>query len=303
MGIDLKYKIENRLKSAHDFEASGDHLHAMQIYYSILTEEPGNSEANFSLAELFEKQGNINSAKNLLSGYLAENPSDNFLRLYFAQFLLRNSMWNDVIDVIQAIDINEEPIAAFFLGYSFFMLKDYEHAKINFQHFINIGKKTELLHETYIYLAKTEIELRNFESALKYAKKSEIVYANFWELNLVFAIIHYNLDMYTHAVSSIGKAIKLNSKEPLTFKWAGKIFLKVGEYLKAEQYFLKYIEMVQYPASEIYSDLGETYLKTNKTENALQYYDLALKLDPLNKFAAEGKRKASIILESSSNEI
>jgi hypothetical protein len=76
-------------------------------------------------------------------------------------------LWDDVIDVLQSMDINEEPITAFFLGYSFFMLQNYELAKINFQHFIRIGKKTELFHETYIYLAKTEIELRNFESALE----------------------------------------------------------------------------------------------------------------------------------------
>jgi tetratricopeptide (TPR) repeat protein len=303
MGIDNKYQLEHRLKSAHDFEAEGRNLHAMQVYYSILQDEPEYPDANFALAELLEKQGNINSAKNLLSEYLEENSDNNFARLYFAQFLLRNLLWEDVLDVLQAVDINEEPITAFFLGYSFFMLQNYEHARINFQHFINIGKKTELLNETYIYLAKTEIELRNFHSALQYAKKSEIVYSNFWELNLVFAIIHFNLDMYSHAISSITKAIKLNAGEPAVYKWAGKIYLKVGEYLKAEENFLKYIEMVEYPPSEIYSELGEAYLKTNKTKNALQYYELALKLDPLNKFAVEGKKKAALLLEPGANEI
>ncbi|RPI73777.1 MAG: tetratricopeptide repeat protein, partial [Ignavibacteriales bacterium] len=102
MGIDIKYSIEHRFKSAHDFESSGLNLHAMQIYYSILNDNPQFTEAGFSLAELFEKQGNINSAKNLLSNSLNENPSDNFARLYFAQFLLRNSLWEDVIDVVQS---------------------------------------------------------------------------------------------------------------------------------------------------------------------------------------------------------
>lgn len=303
MGIDLKYNTGHRLKSAKDYESQGLMLHAVQIYYSIIKDDPEFAEASFSLAELFEKQGNVNSAKKILTDYLNENPADNFIKLNFAQFLLRNSLWEDVIDVIQSVDINEEPITAFFLGYSFFMLQNYEHAKINFQHFIKKGKKTELLQETYIYLAKTEIELRNFENALEYAKKSELIYSNFWELNLVFAITHYNLDMYTHAVSSISKALKLNKNEPVVYRWAGKIFLKVGEYLKAEEYFLKYIEMVEYPASEIYSELGEAFLKTNNTRYALQYYELALKLDPKNQFAVDGIKKAASILESGSNEI
>ena len=303
MGIDKKYKTEHKLKSARDFESQGFNLHAMQIYYSILKNEPEFAEANFSLAELFEKQGNINAAKKLLTEYLGENPGNNFVRLYFAQFLLRNSMWEDVVDIIQSVDINEEPISSFLLGYSFFMLKNYEHAKINFLHFIHKGKKTELRYETYMYLAKTEIELRNFESALEYIKESELVYSNFWELYLLHAIIYYNLDMYTHAVSSVIKALKLKTNEPAVCKWAGKIFLKTGEYLKAEEYFLNYIGMIEEPTSEIYSELGEVFMKTNRAKNAFQYYELALKLDPNDKFAAEGIKKASSILESGSNEI
>jgi tetratricopeptide (TPR) repeat protein len=303
MGINSKYKIELRMKSAQDYEANGDNLHAIQIYYSIIEDEPEFVESYFSLAELFEKQNNIESAKKLLTDYLNENPGNNLIRLFYAQLLLRNSKWEDVIEILQSLSINEEPIAAFFLGYSYFMLKNYEHAKINFQHFVTSGKKTELFHETYIYLAKTEIQLRNFESALEYAKRSEIVYSNFWELNLVFAIIHYHLNMYTHAVSSISKALKLNVNEPPVYKWAGKIFLKVGEYLKAEENFLKYIGMVEYPSSEIYSELGEAFLKTNKVKDALQYYELALKIDPLNKFAFEGKKKVASILQLGANEI
>jgi len=303
MGINSKYKIELRMKFAQDYEATGDNLHAMQLYYSIIKDEPDYAEAYFSLAELFEKQGNIESAKKILTDHLYKNPENNLARLFYAQLLLRNSQWEDVIDVLQSLSITDEPIAAFFLGYSYFMLKNYEYAKINFQHFISSGKKTELLQETFIYLAKTEIQLRNFESALEYAKKSEIVYANFWELNLIFAIIHYHLDMYTHAISSISKARRLNANEPIVYKWAGKIFLKVGEYLKAEENFHKYIGMVEYPASEIYSELGEAYLKTNKIKDALQYYELALKIDPLNKFAVEGKNKAASILQTGTNEI
>ncbi len=303
MGINSKYKNELRMKFAQDYEANGDNLQAMQLYYSIIEDEPDYFEAYFSLAELFDKQNNLEAAKKLLTDYLNENPGNNLVRLFYAQLLLRNLLWEDVIEILQSISINEEPIAAFFLGHSYFMQKNYEHAKINFQHFSSSGKKTELLQETYIYLAKTEIQLGNFESALGYAKKSEIVYANFWELNLLFAIIHYNLNMYTHAVSSISKALKLNASEPAIYQWAGKIFLKAGEYLKAEENFHKHIGMVEYPASEIYSELGEAYLKTNKVKDALQYYELALKIDPLNKFAFEGKKKAASILQSGANEI
>jgi len=302
MGIELKYSIEQKLKSAKEYESSGLNLHAVQIYYKIINENPSYAEANFLLAELFEKQGNIISAKNILSDYLELNPDDTFFRISFAKFLMRYSFWEDVIEVIQPIDINEEPVAAFFLGYSYYKLKDYNLAKINFQHFIKSGIKEELLQETYIYLAKTEIELKNFESALHYAKESEMVYSNSWELNLVLAIIHYNLSMDSHAVASVEKALKLNPGEPVVYQWLGRIYLKINEFSKAEHYFFKYTEMVEHPEPEIYSLLGETYLKTNQTEKAYQYFDLALKLDPENNSAAEGIKKASSQLKSGANE-
>jgi len=303
MGINSKYKIELRMKFAQDYEATGDNLHAMQLYYSIIKDEPDYAEAYFSLAELFEKQGNIESAKKILTDHLYKNPENNLARLFYAQLLLRNSQWEDVIDVLQSLSITDEPIAAFFLGYSYFMLKNYEYAKINFQHFISSGKKTELLQETFIYLAKTEIQLRNFESALEYAKKSEIVYANFWELNLILAIIYYNLEMITHSVSSIARAIKLNQNEASVYEWAGRIYLKAGEYLKAEEYFIKHIDMIEYPTSKIYSELAEVYFKVSKVRDALRYYDLALGLDPFNQFAVNGKNNASLILKAGLNNV
>lgn len=298
MGIDTKYRIENSLRIAQNYEATGNDLHAIQVYYSIIKDEPDNVEAYFSLAELFEKQTNIEAAKKLLSTYLNENPDNNIARLFLAQLLLRNSQWENVIDVLHMLDINKEPIAAFFLGYSFFMLKDYESAEIYFLRFEFSGKKTELLHEAYIYLAKTKIGLKNFKSALEYAKKCEVIYSNFWELNLVFAIIYYHLNMFNHAVTSVLKALRQNPNEAAVYEWAGKIFLKNGEYLKAENNFIKHIDMVENPSSEIYSKLGETCLKNKKTNDALQYYELALKLNPLNKFAVEGKKNASFILQS-----
>jgi len=303
MGIDSKYRVENKLKTAQEFEARGENLHAIQLYLSIIEDEPDYVEGYFSLAELYEKQGNLESAKKLLINYLSENPDNNTVRLFYAQLLIRNFQWENVIDIIHSLDINDEPLAGFFLGYSFFMLKDYEPARINFLRFISSGKKTELLLETYIYLAKIEIQLNNFKDALEFAKKAEIVYSNFWELNLILAIIYYNLEMITHSVSSIARAIKLNQNEASVYEWAGRIYLKAGEYLKAEEYFIKHIDMIEYPTSKIYSELAEVYFKVSKVRDALRYYDLALGLDPFNQFAVNGKNNASLILKAGLNNV
>jgi tetratricopeptide (TPR) repeat protein len=303
MGMTTKHKSELKLKVAQNFEAAGDNLHALQLYHSLINEDPGFVEAYFSLAELFEKQGNFTSAKNLLTGFINENPDSSLARLFLAQLLLRNSQWEDVVEVLHNILVEEEPLAAFFSGYSYFMMKDYEPAKISLLNFIAYGKKTELIHEAYIYLAKIEIQLKHFKSALEYAKEAGTVYSNYWELNLIYAIIYYHLGMYNHAVKLVEKAIQLNPGNSSSYEWAGKIYLKSEDYIKAENNFLKHIRNTEYPSSDIYSGLAEACLKSNKVKDAVMYYEMALKIDPKNILAAEGKEKASFILKSGTADV
>ena len=298
-----RYQLDHKLKVAADFEAQGKPLHAVQLYNSIINEYPDFAEVYFYLVELYEKMGNLKPAFNLLYSLLDSDPENNEVRLYLGQFLLRNSKWEEAIEVLSLILPEENHIVSFFLGYSHFVLKEYEMAKVNFLNYVSFAvdmeshnEQTELLYEADLYLAKIEIELGNFESALKYAKKTEVIYSNFWELNLIYGIIYYNLGMYAHGIVPIEKAIRLNPKEAASYEWGGKIYLKLGDYLKAEKLFLQYIEHMDNVSSDIYAKLGEACLKASKAKDALTYFDVALKLDPENIFAREGKENASHIL-------
>jgi tetratricopeptide (TPR) repeat protein len=128
-------------------------------------------------------------------------------------------------------------------------------------------------------------------------KKAEVVYSDYWELNLINSIIYYNLGMYAHAVLPVEKAMSLNPGDNSSYEWAGRIYLKSGDYIKAEKYFLKHIDAVENPASDIYASLAEACFRNNKTEDAVLYYDVALKIDPQNIFAAEGKKNALSLLK------
>ena len=293
-----RYQIDHKLKVAADYEAQGKNLHAIQLYNSIIDEYPEFKEVYFYLAEIYEKMGNLDPAFNLLYSLLDKDPESNEVRLFLGQFLLRNSKWEEAIEILSLILPEENHIVSFFLGYSHFVLKEYEMAKVNFKNYVSFNEQTELLYEADLYLAKIEIELGNFENALNYAKKTETIYSNFWELNLIYAIIYFNLGMYAHAIVPVEKAIKLNPKEAVTYEWGGKIYLKLGDYLKAEKLFLKYIEHMDNVSSDIYTKLGEACLNASKAKDALTYFDVALKLDPENIFAKKGKENATNILNN-----
>ena len=296
--MDSKIKFEHKINLAREFEAEGKTLHAIQIYHSILEEFPDEIETYFRITNLYEITGNILPALNLLNHFLESEPENKDVRLFLGQFLLRNSRWEEAVEALSFILPQEEPVVSFFAGYAHFMLEEYELAKISFLNFITFEKQSELIHEANIYLAKVELKLKNYEEALKYAKKSEAMYANYWELNKIYAETYYNLGMYAHAVQPVEKAIKLNPTVPVPYELAGKIYLKLGDYIKAEKNFLKYIESIEDASSDIYTKLAEACLKNHKAKDALAYYDIAIKLDPQNNAAIAGKNKASSIIDS-----
>ncbi|MCL5027748.1 MAG: tetratricopeptide repeat protein [Bacteroidetes bacterium] len=294
-----KYQLDHKMKLAQDFEAQGKLLHSVQIYNSLIEQNPELIELYFRLSSLYEQLGNLNSASSLLKQILEKDPENKDVRLFYGQFFLRNSKWEDAIETLSYILPQEEPSVSFFIGYSHFMLNEFELAKNSFLNFISFGKQSELLHEAYIYLAKLELNLKNFENTLMYAKKAETMYSNFWELNKIYAETYYNMGMYAHAVLPIEKAIKLNPEEPSIYELAGKIYLKLSEFSKAEKKFLKYIEKIEEVPSDVYTKLAEACLKSQKAKDALAYFDIAIKLDPENQTAITGKNQASTLLNNS----
>lgn len=297
--MDDKNTIEYKLGAASDFINRGKLLHATQIYISLLEANPNILEANFNLAEIYIQSDKFDLAVTLLTDLLERIPENQEARLYFGQLMLRNSKWHEAIDVLGYIMPDEKPVVSFFLGYSHYMLKEYEIAKIDFENYLNHGGENELLYEAYLFIAKIEVETNNYEKAISFLKKAEPLYSNYWELYFYYAKCYYGLDMQEHSVLSIEKSIKLNPRELQHYSLAGKIYIKNGEYLKAEKNFKKFVELSQDVSSEIYAELGEACLKTRKTKDALNYFELALKIDPANDMAHKGKISASEIINNS----
>lgn len=295
--MEKQFLIEHRMKLAGDFESSGKYLHALQIYKSIRSENPGYSEAVIKEADLYRKTGNVNAADDLLKNYLSEDPDNKDVRFYFGEFLLNNSRWEEAIDVLSFFDPAEEPLVAFFTGYANFMLREYELARINFSTYTSLPTRGDLLYEAYFFLAKIEIELKKYESALNYLKKAEPSLSNFWEHCYLSALTYYNMGMYAHAVSLAEKSISLNSRETVHYNLAGKIYLKLGDYVKAEKYLRTYVEKKDNVASDTYAYLAEACLHNRKAGEAIEFFNKALLVDPYNKTAIDGKKSASDYLK------
>ena len=298
--MQIDHRAQYKLKTARDFEAQNKPLYAIQIYLLLINDYPKFTEPYFRLAEIYENLDKLNSAIDLFEKISNIQPEDKDVKLYYGQFLIRNANWEKAIEVLSYISSEEEPIVFYFTGYAYFMLKDFELSKVNFLSFIISDEQPEIIQEAYLYLAKIEIELKEFNSALRYANRAEVLFSDFWELHVIYAQVYYNQDMINHAIKSVEKAVRFNSKEPTIFAWAGKIYFKNNDYKKAEQYFTKFIELSEDISSEDYTLLAEVYLQNGKFNEAAIYFDSAIKLDPKNKTAVAGKNNAQNLLTKNS---
>jgi len=298
--LHIDHRAQYKLKTAREFEAQTKPLHAIQIYLLLINDYPEFTEPYFRLAEIYENLGRLNSAIDLFEKISNMQPYDNDVKLYYGQFLIRNAKWEKAIEVLSFISSEEEPILFYFTGYAYFMLKDFELAKVNFLSFIISDEQPEIIQEAYLYLAKIEIELKEFNSALRFAKRAEVLFSDFWELHIIYAQIYFNLDMTNHAIKSVENALRFNSKESRVFVWAGKVYFKNNDYKKAEKYFSKFIEMSKDISSEDFTLMAEVYLHNGKFRKAVTYFDSAVKLDPKNKTAVEGKNNAQNLLTKNS---
>lgn len=280
-------RIKFKLKLVSAFISEGKNLHAVQVL-KYLAEETGREDIYFQLAELYEDMGFVDAGINVLTDLTQLKVNNNDINLYFGQYLLRNSKWNEAVEVLNDI-VNSTPAALFLIAYSYMMMNEFELAKEYFSKFILSDEKNDLKQEANLYLAKIEYELHNYDSALNYATNAQFLYSEFWELNLILAKVYYSLDMFTHAVNPIQKAIKLNPKDASVQEFAGKIYFQLQDYKKAEKFFSEFIELSSDISAEIYTLLAKSFVKQRKIDEANLFFDLALKIDPAYLPAIAGK--------------
>lgn len=300
MGIILgnNRQIEFKLNNAKKFAASGKFLHASQLYKSLIEEFPDNAEPYFQLAQLYQDQNLSKESENLLLNYLNENPDRIDVIIYLAQIYLKSSKWDEVVEILTPITPDEEPYALFLIGYAYFMLEDYEIAKINFENFLKFNNEPELFYETQLFLSKIYLAQSKFNKALEYAEKSEKFYSNYWELKFIYAEIYLSTKMINHAIKNIETCIKMSTANYKVYKLAGEIYYKAKNYIKSEKYFVECISLNENQSTYLYIKLADICIKNKKIDKAVNYYDLVLKMNSKHNIALKGKKNALSLLKN-----
>lgn len=278
---------ENKFTEAEEYLTQKKYLQAIQIFHFLLEIPQYKRKSIIKLIEIYDIQNQVDAAVNLFENYLAENPGDENIRTFYAQFLIRRKKYDEAHDILSGVSMKNFPAKNFLMGLTNYYLSDYDISLINFNEFIQQNKNSELLPEAYLYLSKCHLKNHELDLALNKLKRSEELSNQNYEVHLTFAIVYYLKEMFFHALESIKKSIQLNSLGVSNYEWSGKIYFKLREYEKARKEFETVVKLKK-TDSEIYALLGLTCLEMNDKNSAKKYFELALKINPANEIALSG---------------
>lgn len=281
MGIELseQFKIKEKLNLASSYESTGNYLHALQIYMSLIEADGTYVEAYIRLVILYERTGRIEEAERVIDNLTKANQHSDYALIFATEFLLRYSYWMRALDVVEKIDSNVYPIAYYWSGLCNYNLRNYDQAKLSLEHLRKVDDKYEYWRHALFLLANIEFETGKYNNALEHAQKIEYVYSDNWELYLLLAKIYLKLDMIVHAEEKIIKSLKFAKEKSIVIETAAKIFLRAGKYKKAEKYFNLLLESTDEISAEVYSNIGSIAEANKELEKARLYYELALSID------------------------
>ncbi|CAK1548512.1 unnamed protein product [Leptosia nina] len=256
-----------------------------KLFTSGLLVCPLNAKVHYNVAKVAD-------AKNNVSWAMAEYQEA--IRLYpdyyqamnnYAILLKNHKQFSEAEFYLRkAISLkNDFPAAWMNLGIVLASMKNYAEAETAYNNSLKYRKQCPDCHynlgNLYLELNKTESATASWFQAIQLNPKHKSAWTN------LLAVLDNIGDMET-ALQTIPKALKELPDTPSVIFAIANIYGKLDQYEKAEEYFLKAIDLFKNKGKPIhYANLGVLYHRWRKYDLAEEMYEKALELQPSFKSA------------------
>jgi len=278
MGITLmrnEHEIAHLLRKGKDFEDQDQLLHAIQVYSRLIDQYPGNYHAYSRLVDLYARTDREEHAAGLVDDMIARFGDHTEAMLFVVDFLSIRKQFGKSLTIIQKIRTPDSPITVFYSGMLNLEEQHYTAAYHDFQEFLTLGEDQIFNDQAYLFLARITIHLKKYQEAEQYLTAVKAAGLKSYDVHLLEAMLHYELNMITHAEDSIRKALRKGKYIPEVMAWTAKIYLRQGEYEKLLKLMLSYQSKGEVSAN-FYKLLGHCYRALDMTAEADTAYRTAL---------------------------
>jgi tetratricopeptide (TPR) repeat protein len=160
------------------------------------------------------------------------------------------------------------------LGRGFFALEDFSKAERYLNKVVSF-KPDEL--EVYNLLASIFTYQRNYSAAVSTYKKIIELNPNSDAAHYGLGEVHLKMMNWKEAIPALEKAFELNADNKEAILLTGNAYNELRDFVKAAEWYEKYIGMNPEDPTEAYSQLGQAYFEAGNFEKAAPAFKEALK--------------------------
>lgn len=262
-----KDEIERLENLAHSLLSSSDYLKAAQVYQKLL-EETKNFIYKFRLFDCYLQLGNRQAAEKYVISILDDFPGDDEVTLHIATTIMYFKDWEKTKEILMSVDPEKRTEVNFFLGFTFFKLKNYQKAEHHFNLYLKKNDNPNLENLAIYYLGVTYFYQNRFDEAISRFKEVESSQTDNLEFDFYFASTYRMLGMLTHASHHIMKALRFSYKRHDILIEAAKIYNKLEQYEKAEEFLRSYSEISKNTSNDYFLTLAETCIGLKNFKDA-----------------------------------
>ena len=253
----------------------------------FLENYPTSTKSNLAIVEVANFYFNNNQYSKALPWFEKVDESNvgaaQMNRLYFQKgySFYKTGNKKDAINYFNKVENSNEfgAQAKYYLGFIAYESDNYREANKQFE---QVGEKENYRQKMSYFQADMNFKLGNFQKAIDLGKTALLKSndSEISELNKIIGESHFNLKQFDKAIPFLtlykGKKGKWNNTD---FYLLGYSFYMIKDYENTILQFNKIIDGQDFVSQNAYYHLGESYLKTNRKQQALNAFKSASEMN------------------------
>lgn len=236
--IDLKPTMEEcYTMKAREYVLTRDYDTAKKILTGYLAKNPNALDTLFFLASLYtEKESDYPQAVKYLKQALEEDPHHLKSLTTLAQIYLKQKEFDKALEVLLQLEhtVPSDVATKLRVGLLYYEQENYPEAIERFTQVLQLQPKNDRVH---YYLGILEAQNKNYAQAVNYFLKVSPKSEYYRDARIRLAYAYSELDQLDHALKITQEAIKNKKDEPDLYELLGTLYVKKDQYDKALKAF------------------------------------------------------------------
>jgi len=243
---DVKVLIHyhNKSTKAMNLYKAGKVREGIKLLKEVITDRDDVGIAYENLAKIYEDQGKLRDAIEVLKLGLDAVPSYYEILYTYVTYLLTAGLYDEVITAISTrsfLQMDIDPEIWNFLGLAYWNKGNLEDAQKAYEKSISLDNEYPIsynnLGSLYFYIFKETKDIKVYEKALENYKKAIELDPFYYSAYSGLGIAHLYMDNFEMSINSFKKALELRPDNEQSMYYLGIAYMRKGDKISALKYF------------------------------------------------------------------